>query len=152
MWSGGLPWGRRGRWTSRRSNTATPAGLWARAAGRRWSTADAPASCRGECAWTPTGSSSPSSCRGKKKKRQNNHDKHTSIYAQPAQVYSAANKISHVQSEARTHILKQKLWWNQPPQIELSFNSSNVPSAERNVKFTVVTASQNWIVSVKLLQ
>lgn len=64
MWWVVLQWSWRGRWPSRRSNTVTPAGLWARAAGRQWSTADAPASCRGECAWTQTGSSSPSSWGG----------------------------------------------------------------------------------------
>lgn len=51
------PGGRR----SRRSNTATPAGRWAPAAGCRWSPAGAPASCRGGCAWTRTASFSPSS-------------------------------------------------------------------------------------------
>lgn len=50
---------------SRRSNRATPAGPWVRAAGRRWSSADAPASYRDEYAWTPTGSSSPSSWNNK---------------------------------------------------------------------------------------
>lgn len=55
---------------SRRSNRATPAGRWARAADCRWSTAGAPASYRGECAWTQTASFSPSSLGKKNKTKQ----------------------------------------------------------------------------------